>query len=400
MSTTFDSDGSNKGKRLKIAFLCETDPYTKPWGHSGGHVRLLNTLNEHVGDVTYLGESWGSVDFVRRLIQKLPTPIKLRLQFRVHWALSFFIAKQIRKQLKKEQYDVLFCCYGFYCLSQLKLPYSLLTVFTSDATFTVYKYSEVGEQFNSFFSLSRFLDPLLKKSEKKVYEATDLLLWPSNWMRDSVNDLFNVSPNKSHMVPWGANILPPAAGDLIAHDLAKAEQVELLLVGRDWYPKGGPTVYQVLLNLLSAGIKARLTVVGCTPPDEFAHDQVRVYSQLNKDIKEEYETFISLYKTAHFFVMPSHEAYGFAFCEASAYGLPSLCLNVGGVPIKEGVNGHALPRGSQPDNFVEKIQYYIANPAEYHSLRESTRQYYEEHLNWPAWANKVSQLINEKRQKS
>jgi len=322
------------------------------------------------------------------------------LQFRVHWALSFIIARQVRKQLKKERYDVLFCCYGFYCLSKLKLPYPLLSVFTSDATFTIYKYSEVGQQFDSFFSVSRFLDPLLKKSEKKVYEETDLLLWPSNWMRDSVNELFNIAPDKSHMVPWGANILPPARDDLIDHHFDNMQQVELLLVGRDWYPKGGPTVYQVMLDLLKAGVNARLTVVGCIPPDEFSHDQMVVYPQLNKDIPEEYETFTSLYKNAHFFVMPSHEAYGFAFCEASAYGLPSLCLNVGGVPIKEGINGHALPRGSEPADFVAKIQHYLTNSDDYRQLRNTTRQYYEEHLNWKAWANKVSLLIEEKKKEN
>lgn len=380
-------------KRLKIAFLCETDP-KKTWGHSGGHVRIMNTLQEYVGDVTYLGESWGAVDFIRRLVEKLPSPITLRLKFRLHWLLSPIIARQTRKQLQKQHYDVLFCCYGFYCLSNLKLPYPLLSVFTSDATFTVYKYSTVGQQFESFLSLSRLLDPLLKKSEQKVYDETGLLLWPSDWMRDSVNQLFSIKPEKSKMVPWGANILPPKKDDLIIHDIGD-KPVELLLVGRDWYPKGGPIVYEVLLELLAAGIKAHLNVVGCTPPDEFKHECITVTPHLNKDIPEEYERFISLYKNAHFFVMPSYEAYGFAFCEASAYGLPSLCLNVGGVPIKEGVNGHALENGAKAADFVEKIQYYLARPDKYRLLQESSRQYYEEHLNWQAWATKLSSLIDD-----
>jgi len=382
-------------KRLKIAFLCETDPKKKPWGHSGGHVRISNTLQEYVGDVTYLGESWGAVDFIRRIIQKLPTSVALRLQFRMHWLLSSIIARHTRKQLEKDRYDVLFCCYGFYCLSNIKLPYPLLTAFTSDATFTVYKYSTVGQQFDSFLSLSRRLDPLLKKAENTVYDSTDLLLWPSDWMRYSVNELFNIDQSKSFMVPWGANILPPSREELLIHEIGD-KPVELLLVGRDWYPKGGPIVYDVLMELLDSGIKAHLSVVGCVPPDEFKHDQVTVYPQLNKDIPEEYSTFVALYKNAHFFVMPSYEAYGFAFCEASAYGLPALCLNVGGVPIKEGVNGHALTNGSTASDFAEKIRYYLSSAAEYRSLQESTRLYYEEHLNWQAWAKKVSGLLRKK----
>ncbi len=384
----------SKTPRLKIAYLCETNP-SETLNHSGGNTKIFNALQDYVGDVTYLGESWGLVEFVRKIINKMPWPIILRLRFRTHWLLSSIIARRIYKELKKQRYDVVFCSYGFYCLSNLKLPYPVPVVFTSDATFTAYKYSKVGQQFESFFSLSRRLDPLLRNAEEKVYQSADLLLWPSRWMKNSVDELFNLSDDKSHMVHWGANILPPSREDLITHSISK-QQVELLLVGRDWFPKGGPVVFETLKVLLDKGINAHLSVVGCVPPDEHIHEKMTIYPQLNKNIPEEYETFISLYKNAHFFVMPSYEAYGFAFCEASAYGLPTLCLDVGGVPIKQGVNGHALPDGSTPADFAEKIEYYLNSPAEYSSFQESTRHYYEEHLNWEAWAKKVAELIQNK----
>lgn len=380
--------------RLKIAYLCEIHPKHK-WANSGGNTRIYNALKEHVGDVTVLSNSWGAVDFVRRLIEKMPLDICIRLKFRVHMLLSRFIARNVRKELAKDKYDVLFCTYGFFCLLNVKPPYPLVTVFTSDASYTAYKYSDVGEAFKSFLSVSRMLDPMFLKLEKRVYNNTDLLLWPSQWMVDAAKDVYQLPEDKSRLVNWGAGIASPAK-EALALDNPIHDQVNLLLVGRDWFPKGGPVVLEVLKTLLSRGVNAHLTVVGCEVPEFHQHENMTMYRQLNKEVPEELETFTSLYRNSHFFVMPSFEAYGFAFCEAGAYGLPSLCLRVGGVPIVDGENGHAFPKGSKPEVFADQIQHYMQNPDEYRDLRERTRNYFEENLNWDAWGKKVSHLLHEK----
>lgn len=55
----------------------------------------------------------------------------------------------------------------------------MVTAYTSDATPTTYKRSKVGEAFGSFLKVSRLIDPLILRAEDQVFQATDLLFWPS-----------------------------------------------------------------------------------------------------------------------------------------------------------------------------------------------------------------------------
>jgi glycosyltransferase involved in cell wall biosynthesis len=108
---------------------------------------------------------------------------------------------------------------------------------------------------------------------------------------------------------------------------------------------------------------------------------------------EDLAVFHDCFRSAHFLLMPSMESYGFAFCEASAFGLPSLCLDVGGVPVWNGVNGVTLPFGSDPDQFAEVIKRYLRQPETHAALRVSSRQVYEDRLNWDTWGRKVATLL-------
>ena len=96
-------------------------------------------------------------------------------------------------------------------------------------------------------------------------------------------------------------------------------------------------------------------------------------------------------------VMPSFESYGFAFCEASAFGLPSLCMDIGGVPVVDGVNGFAFPPEANVDAYVDCILEHRNDAKKYNALSKSARAYYEKHLNWGAWARSVKAKIIESR---
>ena len=63
--------------------------------------------------------------------------------------------------------------------------------------------------------------------------------------------------------------------------------------------------------------------------------------------------------------------------------------------MREGINGHALPPGSTSDDFAAIIHNYLADIPRYTALRHSTRQEYETHLNWTAWATHSAELIRQ-----
>lgn len=378
---------------MKIAYLCDISPL-EPWGYSGGNANMYRALCEQFGEVHILQSGWGLAEPLRHLVNAMPEAITLRTRWRLHLLLGRLIAKNIARQLAKDRYDVLFCPYSFHSLAGLKLPYEMTTIFTSDATPTSYKRSRIGAAFGSYFSASRVLDPLILRAEKRVFSDVSLVLWPSQWMQNSARDLFDLLPPRSQVIPWGANV-PDREIEFTDKDRAIQGTVKLLLVGRDWFAKGGPTSFAVLQALQERGIPAQLDVVGCEPPVEHRNAAVKVHGVLSKSDPEQFRQFTTLFQNAHFMVMPSFESYGFAFCEASAFGLPSLCMDVGGVPVRNGVNGYAFDVDADVDDYVNCIVQHRDDPEKYNALCRSTRRYYETDLNWRAWAQSVENKIHQ-----
>lgn len=376
---------------LKIAYLCDITPLDSNL-YSGGNARMYNALRAEGADVTILNNGWHWAEPLRRLMHRLPESINLRARWRLHLVLSKIIARGVQAELKRGRYDALFCAYSFQSMAGVRKPYPMVTAFTSDATPTIYKQSEVGQSFGSFLSISRWFDPWVEAQERKIFKDIDLLFWPTEWLKSGADHLYDLTPVQSKRIPWGANIGEVAA-DPIGPAISRNAPVQLLFIGRDWFAKGGHIAFAVLKALHSKGIAAHLTVIGTQPPAEFMDAQMTIFPQLNKAVPAEMAQFEKCFRSAHFLINPSFESWGFAFCEASAYGVPSLCLRVGGVPVENGVNGHALPVGSEAHDFVDVIEGYLDQPETFTALRASARKTYETDLNWQTWAQRVLKEI-------
>ena len=374
--------------RLKIAYLCDFSPLD-PHMYSGGNRRMHDALQQHVGDVTILPQGWGLAEPLRRAIARMPLHMALRLRWRAHLALAPLIARKVETELKRDRYDVLFTTYAFHALSRVSPPYPMLTAFTSDATQTIYRNSEIGRAHPSRYPGGRLLDAWVESREREVFRNTDLLLWPSRWIKDEADALYGLDPDRSLEVPWGAG-LKDAPPETTVPPLGRDHPLELLIVGRDWFAKGGATAFATMTALRARGIDARLTVIGCVPPDELGSDHVTVHPQLDKTVPAELALFDDAFRRAHFLVQPSYESYGFAFCEASAHALPALCLDVGGVPVRDGINGHALAPGSEATAFANLIETYIDAPERYRALAHTARREFDTRLNWDAWGRTVA----------
>ena len=377
---------------LKIAYLCDISPeHTQPY--SGGNARMHRALSERA-EVTVLPQAWGLAEPVRQAIYRLPDAAQLRTRWRMHLALARVIAAPLSRQIATGGFDAVFCAYSFQSLSRLRTPPGVLRVFTSDATPTIYKRSEIGRAFGSSLTSRLLLDPLTRRAEHRVFSGLDLMLCPSGWLCAEAKALYRLRPGIAHTLPWGANIADP--GTPPPRPITRDQPVELLVIGRDWFAKGGPLAFDTMKALRSRGHDARLTVIGATPPDFHMNEHVTALGPLDRSKPEDAALFRATLRAAHFLVQPSFESYGFAFCEAAAFGLPSLCLDIGGVPVRDGTTGHPLPPGSGPQDFAARIAEYIENPGSYAALRQSARSEYETRLNWPAWAEGALSLMQEK----
>ncbi len=169
----------------------------------------------------------------------------------------------------------------------------------------------------------------------------------------------------------------------------------IAFVGKDWKRKGGDLVVKTVELLNRRGLKTSLTVVGCTPPIE-ANEHVTVHPFLDKTVPHDWRIFADIMYGSHFFFMPSQaEASPHALCEASAFGLPSISSTAGGIPtiIREAVTGYARPSDASPAVFADLIQRTFLDEPRYRAMCRSARQDFEERLNWPQFARKLSDRI-------
>lgn len=379
--------------RRKIAYLCDLSPHD-PLTYSGGNARIFQALQTHVGDVTVLDPGWGRLNGLRRIMLALPEALTIRAMWRMQLMLAPLIAPAIERQLVRGRFDLLFGAYSFHSLAGLQVPPGTFTAYTSDATPTTYKRSEVGRSYGSYLRLSRLLDPMVLRAERKVFGDIGLLAWPTEWLKSGADALYDLDPDRSVVVPWGANV-PDVRPSDVPPALSRGAPVRFVLVGRDWQAKGGPLVLETIRLLRARGVDAQLSVLGLDPPSSHEPDFITFHGMLDKWKPDHMARFEAVMRRAHFLFQPSFESYGFAYCEASAYGLPSLCLRIGGVPVRDGVNGHALPLGATPSDFARRVETYLSAPGDYEALRKSARREYEERLNWDAWGRRIDRLLRD-----
>lgn len=379
---------------LKIAYLCDISPKHKQ-PYSGGNARIFSALSERA-DVTLLPRHWGHAEPIRQAIYGLSDGLQLRLRWRAHLALARIIAAPVNRALREGHFDVVFGAYSFQSLSRVTPPPGCLKVYSSDATPTVYKRSEIGDIYRAPLLTRLLLDPITLRAERRVLNSLDLMLCPSQWLKREADALFNLPAGRAHVIPWGANVDDPGLAPPPPAPTAD-RPIELLIVGRDWFAKGGPEAFEAMNLLRARGVDARLTVIGATPPDFHINQHVTLLGALDKSRPDDAARFTAALRSAHFLMQPSVESYGFAFCEAAAFGLPSLCREVGGIPVRDGISGHPLPANATAVDFADVVMRYLTDPAGYLALRASSRAEYETRLNWPAWADAAIALMQEKK---
>lgn len=108
---------------------------------------------------------------------------------------------------------------------------------------------------------------------------------------------------------------------------------DLLYAGRPLYWKGIHLVIQSYALLLSKGINARLTIVGCGDPGWAKKVAIKhqVLDSINWLGEVETSTLYRTYQDADLLIFPSlREAGGTVAIEALCFGLPVVCLDLGG----------------------------------------------------------------------
>ena len=265
-----------------------------------------------------------------------------------------------------------------------QLPRHYKTAIWADATFHSLRSTYPGFEKLSPSSISSG-DYL----ESVAYKRASLICFASEWAANDAADFYKVPRSKLAVVPFGANCdrvfetESAAASWVAAKNYAKCH---ILFVGVDWNRKGGPLVLEAARNLHSLGLPVTLSVVGCSVPDgEATAEWVNQYGFLNKQNPEDFAKLDELFKSAHILCVPSiAECFGLVYAEASAYAVPSIARDVGGVSsaIQTNRNGVLLPRQTNAADLAALIKSVWHDRSLYMNLAVNSYREWSDRLNW------------------
>jgi glycosyltransferase involved in cell wall biosynthesis len=297
------------------------------------------------------------------------------------WVYLRWLARQVERAAAAQRCDVIFSP-GSQAVTLLRDGPPM--VFCADAPF--------GAMVD-FYPYCSNITPLYRKhafeQEANAHARCAAAIYPSRWAADAAIKFHGAAPEKTHVIPFGANVDAPPASMIDSMLRARGTSpLHVLFSGRDWPRKGGNLVVEACRLAREAGREVTLHVVGVgaevVPPDSF----IVVHGVLDKRNAAHRATLQHLLSTCHVFFTPSRaEAYGMSFCEASAWAMPSLTTAVGGIPsiIEDGSTGWTLPPEADATAYAGKLLEMTAPSDLYRAMAWRARRDYEARLNWPAF---------------
>ena len=232
--------------------------------------------------------------------------------------------------------------------------------------------------------------------ERAALDRADLVLAATAHAADSARGYYGVDEARVHVVPYGANLdEPPTEAEVAAGWAARdGGPVRLLFVGAGWVRKGGDVALRVAEEMAARGADVRLTVAGAPPPVA-EHPLLEATGFLRKDVPEERDRLRRLFAESHFLCMPVRaEDFGCVFAEASAFGLPSLATDVGGLPTTLADGAGVLFRFQErPQVIAERALALLADADAYRQMAEAARRRFETVTNWGTASDRALDLI-------
>lgn len=206
---------------------------------------------------------------------------------------------------------------------------------------------------------------------------------------------YQVDPAKVRVVPFGSNMKVEIDPLRSRNNHQTDNHCKLLFIGIDWIRKGGEIALETARLLNEAGLTTTLAIVGCSPFSKCeAPSFVEEIGYVSKRNESGIKLLEQLFSASHFLILPTQaEAAGIVFCEASAFGLPIVTSDTGGVAtyVHDGVNGFRLPSTAPAKHYADTIYKCFKDRNLYRQLSLGGRREFEVRLNW---TTAVDSLLN------
>jgi glycosyltransferase involved in cell wall biosynthesis len=300
------------------------------------------------------------------------------------------LSAQAARRLQDTRVDCVFAP-GSHAVALLDI--SVPKVFCADATFR-----NVLDLYDDFSDCAAEYVRQGDVQERLALRTSAAAIYPSRWAADSAVRHFGAEAEKVHVVPFGANVDPPAIDQVRTAMAAKHNPpLRVLFIGREWRRKGLPKVIESCRWVIAQGTEVQLDVVGGEGYDGPRPSFARFHGFLNKAVAAQRALLERLLAEAHFLmVLSTAENYGMVFCEAAAYGLPVVSTDVGGITtiVREGVTGFCRPADAPPEAFAALMLELFCDRARYEAMAMQGRADYEARLNWRAFGSRLVEILH------
>ncbi|MEM9882281.1 MAG: glycosyltransferase family 4 protein [Planctomycetota bacterium] len=372
----------------RLGFLCAGDP-TRVDTYSGIHHAMLRHLEaEHGGPMPLIGHAAVRVRPWRRRVDRVRRRLRLPVARERYNAAAHL--RLIRDDLRRHGTRVVYA----------PIATGLVARFDGDARVITYSDS-TPRLLRGYYATHGGPDDAAafhqsEEVERRALRRADAAVYASGWAAASAVEHYDADPAKVHVVPFGANI----AGDGLPPETIAGRGLDgplrLLYIGKYWQRKGGDIAVEALTHLRETGVDAVLHIVGTAPPRALPEGVV-YEGFFDKAKAAGRAAFDDLLSRCHLFVLPTRaECFGVALVEASAYGLPPVSTDTGGIPaiVEPGVTGELLPLEAGPAAWAERIAALWADRPRYRAMSLAARKKYETRLNWTVWARDILRIAD------
>lgn len=347
---------------MKIAYIPQKNPYDKnSWSGTDYYTRVcLEKLGYEVyciyGFQPKESFYWKIKKYIYKFFHK-DIVFKRTLKASIQW--SNFISNRL-----EENTDAIFSL-------------GTLQVACLKSNIPIFIYVDgIFEQMRIDYKWTRLTKASIKEAnylEQKAIDNCKCIISCAIRTKEAIKNNYNIDDRKLKIVPLGANLdVSPSHNYIIKSINNRSTKIcKLLFIGVDWQRKGADIVLNTAEILINRGLNVEVHICGIRKPPIKLPSYVKNHGFLNKSDKKDMHLLNNLFSDSHFLFVPSRaEAYGLVFCEASAYGLPSISHKIGGLTttIVDGINGKLFDIGTHPAIFADYIFKIFTNQEEYKSL--------------------------------
>jgi len=226
-------------------------------------------------------------------------------------------------------------------------------------------------------------DPAWRAQEERVYRGAVSIFSMSAYAARSLVQDYGVDPARIRVVGAGPNVAPsPAAAPEPPGPPA------ILFVGRSFAPKGGPDLVEAFRRVRQIHPQAALWIVSQEAPRPLPEGAV-FHGPLDPP------ALSVLFARASLFALPTlREAFGLAFLEAMAFGLPVVATSIGAIPeiVVDGETGVLVPP-RDPAALAAACVSLLGDPARARRLGEAGRARVAERFGWDRAAARMLEVL-------